>query len=198
MSGPALKGMGHNNGPTLEPGFAWRKHSWAKARRDLLPSLPIEVLRRRVARAKELGLPYKTYASVRAASGHDVVAFLYSSNALRVFRDGAPMPADRAEKLLCVKGAGLTTLAQPPLDPARLIATLMSEHAIALKAASRAPHFAASWSEIGSAVAAPLIAARLPRDGVVVVGDTDAERDWCAAGRLAGFISSDVQFGLRG
>lgn len=193
-----MSGIGHNNGPTMEAGYGWRKHSWSKARRDLLPTLPIEVLRRRVARAKELGLPYKTYASVRAASGHDVVAFLFSSNALRVFRDGAPMPAHRAQKLLCVKKASLTTLAQPPLDPARLIATLMSEHGVTLKAADRAPHFAASWSDIRDAVAAPLRAAGIPRDGVLVVGDTDAERDWCAAGRLAGFISSDVQFGLRG
>ncbi len=187
--------LGHNNGPSMEAGYGWRKHSWAKARRDLLPTLPIEVLRRRVNRAKELGLPYKTYASVRAASGHDVVAFLFSSNALRVFRDGAPMPAHRAEKLLSVEKASLTTLAQPPLDPARLIATLMSEHGIALKAAGPAPHFAASWSDIGAAVIAPLRAAGLPRDGVLVVGDTDAERDWCAAGRLAGFVPSDVHFG---
>lgn len=191
-----MSGIGHNNGPTMEAGFSWRKHSWTKARRDLLPNLPIEVLRRRVARAKELRLPYKTYASIRAASGHDVVAFLYSSNALRVFRDGAPMPAHRAERLLSVEKADLTTLAQPPLDPTRLIATLDAKHGITLKAAGKAPHFAASWSGLRAAVAAPLRAAGIPRDGVLVVGDTDAERDWCAAGGLAGFISSDVQLGF--
>ncbi|TMV67455.1 hypothetical protein FGG78_32035, partial [Thioclava sp. BHET1] len=64
-------GPGHNGGPTMEPGFGWRKHCWSKARQDLLPHLPIEILRNRVRRAKELGLEYRTYASVRAATGHD-------------------------------------------------------------------------------------------------------------------------------
>ncbi len=59
---------GHNGGPTLEPGGAWRRHCWRKARADLLPHLPIEVLRTRVRRAGELGLDYRTYASVRAAT----------------------------------------------------------------------------------------------------------------------------------
>lgn len=81
-----MSGIGHNKGPTIEAGKSWRKHCWTKARRELLPTLPIEIVRRRVARAKELGLDYKSYASIRAASGHDVVAFLFSSNALRVSR----------------------------------------------------------------------------------------------------------------
>ncbi len=83
-------GLGHNGGPTMEPGYGWRLHCWKKARADLLPHLPIEVLRTRVKRAAELGLEYRTYASVRAATGHDVVAFLFSSNALRVFPSARP------------------------------------------------------------------------------------------------------------
>ena len=51
-----MSGIGHNGGPTMEPGYGWRKHSWTKAREALLPKLPIEVVRRRVARAAELGL----------------------------------------------------------------------------------------------------------------------------------------------
>ncbi len=82
--------IGHNGGPGVEDGASWRRHCWAKARADLLPTLPIEVLRGRVRRARELGLEYKTYAGVRASTGHDVVAFLFSSNALRL---SAPMPA---------------------------------------------------------------------------------------------------------
>ena len=66
--------IGHNNGPTMEPGESWRRHAWGRARARLLPVLPIEVVRLRVKRAAEIGLDYRTYASIRAASGHDVIA----------------------------------------------------------------------------------------------------------------------------
>ncbi|NRB00636.1 MAG: hypothetical protein HRU32_12580, partial [Rhodobacteraceae bacterium] len=35
----------------------------------------------------------------------------------------------------------------------------------------------------------------LPGDRVVLIGDTAFEREWCAAGRLAGYISGDSYFG---
>jgi hypothetical protein len=76
--------LGHNGGPSLDRGFGWRHHCWKTAREALLPNLPIEVVRLRVKRAAEIGLDYRTYASIRASSGHDVVAFLFSSNALRL------------------------------------------------------------------------------------------------------------------
>ncbi len=183
--------LGHNNGPTMEAGYSWRKHSWAKARTDLLPNLPIEVLRNRVRRAKELGLPYKTYASVRAASGHDVVGFLFSNNALRAIHNVENIPADRVERLAKCD-ATLAALVHRPLDPAAL-ADLLRDQGVALTA-SRAPHFADRWSDIATAVAAPLRKVGLPRDGVLVVGDTAFEQEWSQAGRLAGFISSDRFF----
>ena len=74
-----LPGIGHNNGPEMT-GLSWRSHCWRGARAQLLPTLPIEVVRLRVRRAAELGLPYKTYAGVRAQTGHDLVGFLFSSN----------------------------------------------------------------------------------------------------------------------
>ncbi len=48
-------GIGHNGGPTLEPGAGWRRHAWSRARADLLPTLPLEVVRLRVARARNWG-----------------------------------------------------------------------------------------------------------------------------------------------
>lgn len=72
--------IGHNGGPDLT-GLGWRTHCWRQARETLLPTLPIEVVRLRVRRAAELGLDYKTYAGIRASTGHDLVAFLFSSNA---------------------------------------------------------------------------------------------------------------------
>ena len=101
-----IAGPGHNNGPTMEAGRAWRQHCWKKARADLLPHLPIEILRGRVRRAKDLGLEYKTYASVRASTGRDVVGFLFSSNAVRAFRKSPDLPAEHHKTL-----AGLTDCA---------------------------------------------------------------------------------------
>jgi 3,4-dihydroxy 2-butanone 4-phosphate synthase / GTP cyclohydrolase II len=97
-------GIGHNKGPTMEAGYSWRKHSWTKARENLLPTLPIEVVRLRVKRAKALGLPYKTYASVRASSGHDVIGFLFSSNALDLLRAQDRLAADRALRIAALTG----------------------------------------------------------------------------------------------
>ena len=59
LAGERLPGIGHNQGPPLEAGFSWRKHVWTKARKELLPKLPLEVIRRRVARAQELGVESK-------------------------------------------------------------------------------------------------------------------------------------------
>lgn len=47
---------GHNGGPAMNPGSAWRRHCWTVAREALLPTLPVEVVRLRLRRARELGL----------------------------------------------------------------------------------------------------------------------------------------------
>ena len=62
-------GIGHNRGPAMDAGVSWRRHCWTVARQELLPHLPLEVIRLRVRRAAAIGLDYRTYASVRAASG---------------------------------------------------------------------------------------------------------------------------------
>ena len=40
----------------MEKGHSWRRYAWGKSRRDLLPHMPLNIVKRRVARAKELGL----------------------------------------------------------------------------------------------------------------------------------------------
>ena len=183
-----LHGPGHNGGPTNEAGYGWRRHAWNSARKALLPTLPIEVVRLRVRRAAELGLDYRTYASVRAASGHDVVAFLFSSNALRVLaRDQGRLPADRAVKLAAIKACGRIGLAVAPLSPARL-----AEAAPLLDAAHPAPPAFGAFAELrghlGRAIAGH------PSDRVILIGDTAAEREWLAAGRLAFYLSAERYF----
>jgi hypothetical protein len=180
--------IGHNGGPSLAGGVSWRKQCWSAARERLLPTLPIEVVRLRVKRAKALGLDYKTYAGVRAATGHDVVAFLFSSNALRVSVLRPAMPEAQARKLAEVQCARLA-LAVAPLTPGMLEAA----NPRALDAAHAAPYALAGFGEVRGMLRSVL--GKLPSDQVILVGDLGLERDWCAAGRLAGYLSAERYFG---
>ena len=184
-----LAGLGHNLGPTIEPGASWRKHCWTAARENLLPHLPIEVLRGRVRRAKELGLEYKTYASVRAASGHDVVAFLFSSNALRLLGARPALPQDRAQKLAALTDCGRMAVVSAPLTPE---GALQAAEGL-LQAAFAAPGAFANFSESAALIRAAR--AGLPGDRVLLVGDMALEQGWCAAGRLAGYVPAERYFG---
>jgi hypothetical protein len=182
-------GPGHNGGPPLAPGTGWRLHCWRRARADLLPHLPLEVLRGRIRRAAELGLDYRTYASVRAQTGHDVVAFLFSSNALRVLPPDPFLPEDRAGRIAVLAACGRLGLASAPLTPAALFAAARGR----IDAAHPAPPALAGFPEARSAIRTALGAT--PGDRVILVGDLTLERDWCAAGRLAAYLPADRFFG---
>lgn len=179
--------IGHNNGPAMDSGLRWRTHCWTAARAALLPTLPIEVVRLRVRRAQELGLDYKTYASVRAASGHDVVAFLFSSNALRVSVTRPALAGDRVEKLAAIVGAARVALATAPLTPGMVLAGTD-----VLDAAFVAPDWLAGFGAQARMIRAALPG--IPGDRVILVGDHGLERDWCAAGRLAGYLPAERYF----
>lgn len=169
----------------MRPGLAWRAHCWRAARAELLPTLPIEVVRLRVKRARDLGLEYKTYASVRAATGHDLIAFLFSSNALRLVGGRAALPADRMEKLDAMKCARIV-LAVAPLAPTAIMVNPQ------IDAAYPAPFALAKFAEARAAIRAAL--GKVPGDRVLLVGDLALERDWCAAGRLAGYLPAERFF----
>jgi len=179
--------IGHNGGPSLEAGASWRRHCWTSARAALLPTLPIEVVRLRVKRAKALGLDYKTYAGVRAATGHDVVAFLFSYNALRVSLVRPAMPEARAAKLAEVT-CGRLALVVAPLTPGMVEAANP-----VLDGVSPAPYALAGFGEMRDRLRAAL--GKVPSDQVILVGDLGLERDWCAAGRLAGYLPAERYFG---
>ncbi len=185
--GNALGGIGHNRGPGVAEGQSWRRHCWRQARTALLPTLPLEVLRTRVKRAADLGLEYRTYASVRAATGHDVVAFLFSSNALRVTRLRLAIPTRQTLKLVDVR-AGRIALAVGRVDP-----VAVAQANAVLDAAFDAPEVWAGFGEAGRVLRAALD--RVPGDRVLLVGDADFERDWCSAGRLAGYLTAERYFG---
>ena len=184
-----MAGIGHNNGPTMEPGESWRRHAWGKARARLMPVLPIEVVRMRVKRAGEIGLDYRTYASIRAASGHDVIAFLYSTNALRMLQAKAPMPEDRAATLAATD-AGRAALARRPVTPAHVLDAAQG----LLDHAAEAPRVFAPWGESRKILLQAIQSQKWPADRVVMVGDTPDERDWAQAARLAYYLPADRYF----
>ena len=181
-------GIGHNSGRVSDPGESWRRHAWTRARADLLPTLPIEVVRLRVRRAAELGLPYKTYAGIRASTGHDLIGFLFSSNALRVLRDGQALPPERAAHLAGLVRAARIGLAQGRVTPAALAAVPQ------IDAAHAAPAPLASWAATRDHLRAILRAEGHPADQLLLVGETALEREWSEIGRLAGFLSADRVF----
>lgn len=181
-----LPGPGHNNGPTMEKGRAWRRYAWTRARAELLPTLPIEVARRRVKRARELGIDYKSYAGIRAATGRDIVALLFSTNALRLARDLTIAP-EREDHLNVVRHADLLAMVQPPHGPDDVLAANQL-----LIRAGRAPGLTTTWRETRAALLE--VTAKLPPDGVVVIGETHLERGWSDAGRLAGYLPADRYF----
>ena len=179
--------IGHNRGPSMQAGAAWRKVCWTRAREALLPVLPIEVVRTRVRRAADLGLDYRTYASVRAQTGHDVVAFLFSSNALRVTAQHVRMPEAVVAKLAGLRAERIG-LPVGRLDPV-LLATWNPE----LDRSEAAPPL---WAAFGAArQRLREILGRVPGDRVLLVGDQPLEAEWAAAGRLAGYLIADRYFG---
>ena len=181
-------GIGHNGGPSLEEGTAWRTHCWREARVSLLPSLPIEVVRLRVARARELGLPYRTYAGIRASTGQDVIGFLFSSNALRLLRASDRLSPESQVRLSSLAGAARVGIAQPPLSPPSLLALAP------LEAAHPAPPAILPWGEMRDRLRAILRERRRPGEAYVLVGETALEREWVEAGRLAGFLTGSAYF----
>lgn len=181
-----MSGIGHNSGHVDEPGKSWRTHVWAKARRDLMPKLPIEVVRRRVARAKELGLPYKTYAGLRAASGDDLIGFMFSNNALDVLRRGETVPIEKSAKLDALKDTRTVGLVHAPIMPNQLTPPLQTAHI--------APKPLAPWGQTRDALRDIFALTGRPASRFVLICDTALEREWAEAGRMAGALPSPQYF----
>ncbi|QXT40714.1 hypothetical protein [Gymnodinialimonas ceratoperidinii] len=183
-----MAGIGHNGGPSMAAGHGFRKVAWSRARAALLPSLPLEIVRLRVKRAERLGLPYKTYATVRAVTGHDIVGFLFSDNALGMHRAGE-MPAASRARLAALEGAARRLVAvhgasapQAWVEPGLI------------DAAGLAPSLATPWRAARDNLRALARQADVPVDGLVVVAATALEREWSATAGLGGTIARDVMF----
>ncbi|KIN63998.1 hypothetical protein Z946_2881 [Sulfitobacter noctilucicola] len=184
-------GIGHNQGPTMERGQKWRSFQWQKARDAAMPkAVPLMVVKMHVARARQLGLDYPTYAAVRKATGRDIMGLLFSSNALRVVRAEAPqMPLDRSDAIEAVSGARKLALVHAPIR-----AEIVQQTNPVLDHVGVAPKFTDSWSAMRAHLGGIISDQRLARDQVLVIGDTGLERDWAPAAQAAGYIEAARYF----
>jgi len=171
-----MAGIGHNSGRDDAPGKSWRTFAWAKARRKLMPRLPIEVVRRRVKRAQELGLPYKTYAGLRAQSGDDLIGFMFSTNALGVLGRKMRVEVNKENKINNLKHVSKVGLLSRGVDAAQVIPPLDSAYP--------APAPMAPWTKNRDHLEKIFTQAKRPASRFVLVCDTAMEREWCEAGRL--------------
>jgi hypothetical protein len=62
-------GIGHNGGPPLDTGAAWRLFCWKKAHTRAWKTPPREIALARLARAGALGMSYREYTAVLLDTG---------------------------------------------------------------------------------------------------------------------------------
>lgn len=194
LPGERLPAIGHNQGPPLAAGRSWRAHCWRKARRELMPKLPIETVRRRVTRARQLGLAYPQYASILLGTGRDIVAFLFTSDGLGLRPERElRMSREVAGKLGALQGCDRLLLAGSDVDPAVLRGALAAR-GIPFAALAPSPPHGAARAEGRAAIRAALDPGRLPGDAVVMVGTRPEERAWADAAHLAQFLPANDYF----
>lgn len=195
LTGERLAGIGHNQGPALDMNTGFRRVAWKKARAQLMPRLPLEVIKRRVRRATELGLEYPAYASILLGTGRDIVGFLFTCDAMGMrLSKTVPLPEDVQQKLDGLKQVNRLLAIehdQPEAMPDLLSAQLQDRFVTA----TRLPSPNAAPQTARAAIRAALDPLKLPGDAVVMIGTQAHERDWADAARLARFIPGDRYFG---
>lgn len=178
----------------MERGAKWRAFQWQKARDAAMPkTIPLMVVKMHVARAHALGLDYPSYAAVRKATGRDIMGLLFSSNALRIVRAGAPqMPVERSDALAAVEGAKRFALVHAPMN----VDVVAGSNPV-LDSAAKAPRFTDSWAEMRDHLGSVITGQKLLRDQVLLIGDTAFERDWHGAVQSAGYLEAQRYFAAR-
>lgn len=183
-------GIGHNKGPTMKTGLGWQRHCWGKARKDLLGrAIPIEVVRMRIKRARELGLAYPQYASIILGSGRDIVGFLFTVDGLHLrLRKRLEMPDQVQDKLQSLRRCSLMAFAPSGENPDAFRMELQQVAGVPFGAAAAEPEGNINWPAARRAIRAALDPLKLPGDAVVMIGTREAEKQWAAAGKIARFI----------
>jgi hypothetical protein len=178
---------------------SWRRHCWKAAKKELFRPLPLEVVRRRVARAARLGLAYRRY-ELLVLGGGEIEAMLFAGDTLVVTAPYASsaerLDAGIVRKLAAVTGCRRLLLAGPEgLDPV----WTRQERAALFEAAIRvpSPRLLASPPARAdrNALGDGLRGCRLPAGSVALVGDGEHAQSWVANARLAGVVPGAEFFG---
>lgn len=195
-------GPGHNQGPPMDPMQSWRRHCWKAAKKQLFRPLPLETVRRRVARAARLGLTYRRY-ELLVLGGGEIEAMLFADDTL-VIRAPYASPSERLDPAAVAKLAALTgcqrlMLAGP--EGTQPVWARMPELAGLLDARlhmpARRPLAAPPDRASRDALLAGLRARALGAGSVALVGNGEHGNAWVAGARLAGFVPGSEYFGAR-
>lgn len=190
-----MAGIGHNSGPT-RIGRGWQKHCWSRSRKALIGKrMPIEVVRRRIKRARELGLAYPQYASILLGSGRDVVGFLFTVDGLHLkLQKRLRMPEQIKEKLQNLEHVSVMSFAPSGEEPALFRAELAEISGVQIAAVAPEPEAPLGWAAAREKVRAVLDQVNLPSDAVVLVGTQGSEELMAQAAKMARFVPSCAYF----
>ncbi|MEM8658696.1 MAG: hypothetical protein AAF813_11450 [Pseudomonadota bacterium] len=187
-------GIGHNSRTV---GTSWRRYCWTRARSDLIGQrLPLEVLRRRVRRARELGLAYPQYASILLGSGRDILGFLYTCDAIGLrLRRRLELPEASRAALAGLVGCERLIVAprEEPTETFRL--ELQEVSGLEFAASAHPPDLTRGWAAARRSIRSVLEPIRLPTDSVVLVGTEAAHAHWAEAVNFARCLPPEAVFG---
>lgn len=189
--------IGHNKGPSMKTGLGWQQHCWQKARKDLMgKAIPIEIVRMRIKRARELGLAYPQYASILLGTGRDIVGFLFTVDGLHLrLRKRLEMPDLVQDKLQTLDKCTLMAFAPSGEAPGAFQMELQQVAGTPFASSAPQPETDANWPKARCAIRAVLDPLKLPSDAVVMIGTRDVEKQWAAAGKMARFIAASDYYG---
>lgn len=213
-------GIGHNQGPPLDPESRWRAHSWRKAQEKAWSNPPIEVVRSRSRWARELGLSYRAYTAVLLDRGAhlETIVFDLGGTLVRVAADEVYLDAVGQVELLPGVAEKLSQLANCKIfvitNQAGVAEGLMSEaqaHDLVAQVNAQVGGKITDYricmdaKDSGSEFRKPrpgmvldlLKTHGLSRHGTFMVGDSESDRGCAAAADLASFIWAPDYFGWR-
>lgn len=195
FKGERLPGIGHNQGPPLQAEVSWRRYAWKKARQSLMPRLPLEVVRRRVKRARDLGLEYPVYASILLGTGRDILGFLFTCKSLgdHVAREGR-LPGGVVRKIETLHDVHTMLAVESGINALEVVDSVRRNNAVVFSSSTSLPPYDQHWHQGRDAILRALTPMSLPSDAVVMIGAHKTEREWADAARLARFLPADRYF----
>lgn len=208
-------GIGHNQGPPLD---AWNAFCWRKAQKAAWKSVPIEVVRRRCRRARELGLSYQDYAAVIMDRGAHLQTLFFDLGGTLVEVENDEVRTDSSgrirplpgvvEKLSGLKDCkvfvitnqagvaeGLITAEQARSFIEQINAlcnTVLTDYRVCMEAADSRSRFRKPQPGM---VCELLAEHGLLPSAAVMIGDSESDRKCAEAAKLARFIWARDYFG---